>query len=496
MKKPELIESVLLPLSDIDENVGQIPDVPRNPRKISDENFDALKQSIKDDPELLSVNEIKVYPYNGRWVAIGGNMRRRALIELGYTEAVCKPIPASWSAEKLRAEVMKDNYGYGEYDQKILHDEWDLDELDKWDMSDILMFDMDEEGETEENVSSLDISKNDKKSGTLKDRFIVAPFSILDTRRGEWQTRKKTWIDIGLRSDKGREDGLTFRKDHQPPIYYDIKNAMRETTGVNPTHEEVMAEAERRGFKMMTCTSIFDPVVTEIIYRWFCIENGKIIDPFAGGSVRGIVAGAIGYHYHGNDLRAEQVDANYDNLSELSPVIKVSPKWYCGDSRNINTIIQEDGFDLVFSCPPYADLEVYSDKEEDLSNMGYEEFVTAYRDIIEKTCRKLKENRFAVFVVGEIRDKKTGVYRNFVGDTISAFVDAGLKYYNQIILVNCIASAAITAGSQFDKSRKVSKIHQNILVFFKGDPREIKNIYPSLNIQSDVDFIVNNEKDT
>lgn len=496
--KPNLIESILLPLSDIDENTGQIPGVPRNPRKISDEKFEALKKSISDDPELLSVNEIKVFPFEGRWVAIGGNMRRRALIELGYTEAVCKPIPENWSAEKLRAEVMKDNYGYGEYDQQILHDEWDLEELEDWDMDDILMFDLDEdESEEEEGVEPLPIEtpERDKKKGSLKDRFIVAPFSIFDTRKSEWQNRKRMWIDLGLKSEIGRDSGLTFGKDHQPPVYYDLKNAMRERTGVNPTHEEVMKEAELRGIKMMNCTSIFDPVLCEIMYRWFCGSGGRIIDPFCGGSVRGIVAGACGYEYHGNDLRDEQVLANYDNLAELESIIKVSPKWYSGDSVRIDEIINETDFDLLFSCPPYADLEVYSDKEEDLSNMKYDDFISAYREIIRKSCKKLKDDRFAVFVVGEVRDKTNGNYRNFVSDTIKAFVDSGLSYYNHIILVNSVASAAITAGSLFDKSRKVTKIHQDILVFFKGNSKNIKNVYSPLNIQQDIDEIVANSKE-
>ena len=57
-------------------------------------------------------------------------------------------------------------------------------------------------------------------------------------------------------------------------------------------------------------TSIFDPVLTELCYRWFCPSGGLILDPFAGGSVRGIVASVLGYKYEGFELRAEQVAAN------------------------------------------------------------------------------------------------------------------------------------------------------------------------------------------
>ena len=87
----------------------------------------------------------------------------------------------------------------------------------------------------------------------------------------------------------------------------------------------------------------------------------------------------------------------------------------------------------MFSCPPYADLEVYSDLKEDLSNMDYKDFIAVYREIIRKSCELLKEDRFAVFVVGDVRDKK-GFYQNFVSDTIMAFWNCGVILYNEMIL--------------------------------------------------------------
>jgi len=80
----------------------------------------------------------------------------------------------------------------------------------------------------------------------------------------------------------------------------------------------------------------------------------------------------------------------------------------------------------------------------------------------------LKNDRFALFVVGEVRDKK-GNYHDFVGDTIQAFRDAGLNYYNEAILVTQAGSLPLRAGKQFSSSRKLGKTHQNVLVFVKGD---------------------------
>lgn len=162
----------------------------------------------------------------------------------------------------------------------------------------------------------------------------------------------------------------------------------------------------------LTGTSIFDPVLCEVIYTWFNVDGGTIYDPFAGGSVRGVVAEKLGYEYTGIDLRREQIEANRENAKELG----VNPTWHCDDSLNADKYVNDESVDLIFSCPPYADLEVYSNDERDLSNMDYEQFKSVYADIIAIACKKLKNDRFAVFVVGDIRDKK-GVYRNFVDFT-------------------------------------------------------------------------------
>lgn len=217
---------------------------------------------------------------------------------------------------------------------------------------------------------------------------------------------------------------------------------------------------------MASGTSIFDPVLCELAYRWFSPPEGIILDPFAGGSVRGILASLLGRHYVGIDLRPEQIEANYTQAQAICP--QRVPTWHTGDSRNIGEIAP-GAYDLVFSCPPYADLEVYSDDPRDLSTMDYTDFLAAYRAIIAAAVDMLKPDRFACFVVGDIRDKK-GFYRNFVSDTIAAFQDAGAKLYNEAILVTAIGSLPIRIGRQFEGYRKLGKTHQNVLVFCKGDP--------------------------
>lgn len=280
------------------------------------------------------------------------------------------------------------------------------------------------------------------KDELLRDKFIEPPFSILDTKSGNWQRRKKLWIQKGLKSEVGRESkAINSGTDN----YREIKN--------------------KEGYdNKENYVSVFDPALCEVLYHWFCPENGNILDPFAGGSVRGIVANFLGYNYHGIDIRQEQVDSNREQAISILD-INNQPNWYVGDSDKILDDKFNLGFDLVFSCPPYADLEVYSDLDGDISNMSYDNFLLAYKSIIKKSCNKLKQGGFAIFVVGEVRDKN-GNYLGFVPDTINAFKECGMNFYNEAILLNPVASASMRANGNM-KSKKLVKIHQNILIFRK-----------------------------
>ena len=278
----------------------------------------------------------------------------------------------------------------------------------------------------------------------LRDKFIEPPFSILDTKTGSWQRRKREWKKLGIKSEVGREKEMTFKGAVKSFDYYRQK-------------EGKVKESKEQG------TSIFDPALCEVLYHWFVTENGTILDPFAGGSVRGIVANYLGYNYTGIDIRQEQVDSNREQAMDILE-INNQPQWYVGDSNEVLDNFNKQ-YDFVFSCPPYADLEVYSDLKGDISNMPYIEFMKAYEEIIAKSCNLLKSGGYACFVVGEVRDKK-GNYIGFVPDTINAFRKCGMKFYNEAILLNAMASASMRANGNM-KSQKLVKVHQNVLVFKK-----------------------------
>jgi len=220
-------------------------------------------------------------------------------------------------------------------------------------------------------------------------------------------------------------------------------------------------------------------VLCELVYRWFCPANGSILDPFAGGSVRGIVAAKLGYQYVGVDLSERQIEANRAQAKQICD--EVAPAWVVGDARDAKTLAKGE-YDLIFSCPPYFDLEVYSDNPQDLSTLDYDTFKKDYCQIIADCVAMLKDNRFACFVVGDIRDKK-GFYRNLPSLTIDAFQSAGATLYNEAILVTAVGSLPIRVGKQFGSYRKLGKTHQNVLVFFKGNPQKIKEDFTEIEVE-------------
>ena len=265
---------------------------------------------------------------------------------------------------------------------------------------------------------------------------MIKPFSILDTRTKEWQDRKKWWINTyKIQSELGREQTISktnFWDTEEPSV------------------------------------SIFDATLCELMYDWFCPKGGTILDPFAGGSVRGIVASEMGYHYTGIDISETQILANQKQSQK--------PNWIVGNSAEILETLDDETYDFVFTCPPYYDLEIYSDNENDLSNMDDEDFDDAYAHILTESYSKLKDNRFFCIVLSETREVsktgnyKIGKYRNLVAKTIMGCEEIGFSFYNDMVLFNSQHQASKISKTYFDRNRKIASVHQNVLVFVKGNP--------------------------
>lgn len=416
-------------------NIDDLIPYENNAKEHPKEQIEQIKKSIiefnNNDPIAIDENNI----------IIEGHGRHEALKQLGYEQVECIRLSHLNEEQKKAYRLihnkltMNSDYDFNLLEQELMNIQ-DIDMLE-------FDFDMSFLNEDEEEIK-------EEASKKLTDEFLIPPISVFDTRQGYWQDRKRAWKSLGISSDVGRDEAL-------------LGQGLKQL-------------AEKQGSKTLTGTSIFDPVLCEVMYKWFNVHEGSIFDCFAGGSVRGIVAEKLGYKYTGIDLRKEQIEANILNAQEMG----LNPTWICDDSLNADLYIEDDSVDLLFSCPPYADLEVYSDDERDISNMDYEQFKEVYRKIIDISCRKVKNDRFAIFVVGDVRDKK-GYYRNFIDYTKECFNKNGFMTYNEIILLEQLGTIPLRARYVF-KKRKVAKAHQNILIFYKGDINNIPCNYSNIEV--------------
>lgn len=417
---------------------------PNNPRNIKDDKFKKLVKSIKDFPKMMELRPMVVNSDN---IVLGGNMRLKALKELGYKE-----VPKEWiknaddlTEDEQRQFIVKDNIGFGEHDWEMLQADWDLSELEEWGL-DIPEWDNEEVLEAEEDIE-VAIQK-------LEDKFIVPPFSVLNAREGKWQERKKYWRDLI------KDTGITRDTGNQTNTRY------RTVEGFSAARQDE------------TTGSVLDPVLSEIVIKWFGLDKSKMFDCFAGDTVFGYVSAYLGNNFTGIELRKSQADFNNERTQGFNA------RYICDDGRNILNHIEPYSQDLLFSCPPYFDLEVYSDLDNDASNQKeYSDFLSILDTAFSNSIKCLKENRFAVIVCGDVRDKKGNYYR--LPDHIKEiFEKNGMPLYNELILVDPVGNLQMRVG-KYMEHRKVGKTHQNILVFYNGNTKKIKEIFPKIEIIED-----------
>lgn len=282
----------------------------------------------------------------------------------------------------------------------------------------------------------------------LKDRYSWYPVNILYTPHNDWNKRRKKWRDYLLIGDVGI----------QGEEIEDVTNFDKFKGGQGISKVKIASEA------------VFDPMLLEVLSDWYCPLGGSIIDPFNGSHVSAGVFQTLGYKFTGIDVRQKIINQNNEKLSKIIP--GNLPTYLCGDSNNVLDEIFYEQFDMLNSCPPYADLVKYSKDapiKGDISLLDYDKFVVAYRSIIRKCCSLLKHHSYACFTIGQVRHKKTGELLPFMEDTISAFKDCGMMYWNEVPLIGPLGSAAIRAKNTFERGNQgmLVNVHQTVLVFKK-----------------------------
>lgn len=416
----------------------------RNYRKHNDRNKSLINKSLSEcgaGRSILIDNENSIVAGNGIYEQsqkLGIPIR---VIETDGTELIAvKRTDLATDDDKRKQLAIMDNStsDSSEFDFDLLQEDFSTDE--------IVDFGIDE---IEKYLDSQEAANKwgTNNPGALSEKFLIPPFDIWDARRGEWQDRKRIW------NSKIGDDG-----------------SARGTANVYGDSS--------LGKFCKSHVSILDPVLSEIVNLWFTpdLENIKTFDCFAGDTVFGFVSAYLGNHFTGIELRQEQADFNN------SKVCGMTAEYICDDGRNIDKYLQKESQDLFFSCPPYFDLEIYSDLPNDASNQNsYEDFLSILDEAFSKAIECLKQNRFAVVVVGDVRNKKNGGYYNFPNDIINIFRKNGLLLYNNIKLLTPIGSAPYKAAPMM-KNRKTVHVYQDVLIFYKGDTAKIKEIFREIDI--------------
>ena len=126
------MQIVKLKMGELSPNTGQVPGLPINPRQWTKGDVDKLAKSLKETPELFEARPLLVYPYEGKYVILGGNLRYEGARQNKEKEVPCIIFPEETPIEKLKEVVIKDNGSFGAWDYDELANGWDDLPLSDW----------------------------------------------------------------------------------------------------------------------------------------------------------------------------------------------------------------------------------------------------------------------------------------------------------------------------------------------------------------------------
>ncbi len=298
--------------------------------------------------------------------------------------------------------------------------------------------------------------------------------NVWNSLKGDWLKMKREW------NEKIEAAGEKYGVLN--PKYASREGAWQGTSGmanvVLQTRKVVDDKiVENKTKSLNSNVSVLDPVACEVILRMFMPTNGiRVYNPFGGGVQMGFVTGSYEYEYLSSEIRQNQCDANNAICSGF-----YNTKWIKSDSSKFTP---KQKYDLIFSCPPYYQVEEYLDyngesPEGELNSLPtYNEFRDMLFEGYKNAISVLNDNCFFVVMTGDSRDKK-GAYYGCEAEHELFFKEQGLHIYNKIVYLECEFTRLATAKKTL-KTRKFPKREQKILVFFKGDMDKIKDLYPPI----------------
>lgn len=298
--------------------------------------------------------------------------------------------------------------------------------------------------------------------------------NVWNSTKGDWLKMKKEWntkIEAA-----GEKHNILNPKYASREGAWMGDNGMSNVVLASQTIEDGQI-VNNKGKSFNGNVSVLDPVACEVILRFFMPINGKkVYNPFGGGVQFGFVAGDCGYEYLSSEIRQNQTDANNAICQDFENV-----KWHRSDSAEYKPT---EKYDLVFTCPPYYQVEDYLDYDgkppvgELNSIPTYEQFRDTLFQGYKNAIEALNDNCFFVVMTGDSRDKK-GAYYGCEAEHEIFFKEQGLHIYNKIVYLECEFTRLAHAKRTLHY-RKFPKREQKILVFFKGDMQTIKESFVNI----------------
>ncbi len=415
----------LVPVSQIEQNEGQLEGLPKNPRYISPDKLDALKRSIEVSPEFLEANPLKVYRIGKtRYVVIAGNMRLMACIELGITEVPCYVFRQDTPIEKLREFAIKDNMAYGKVDWEVIKLDWEPTELEAWDFEvpdwleeeqELEPFPDEEEKETIEKDEQVESMLNDVCKGIASDITgqydILNGFSFISPNIAKFDFVNFAYY----KKEYPRYDSLAFH-----PKQFVTKG------DTYSTYEGLqrMANGEIKGERLrFVCQDKFRSLISgslafggskmpldfpadlarDLINKY--ANGGSVLDPCCGwgGRLVGFLASGA-TKYDGTDASPYQCEGNKLIFDTFKDVVKSEKSVNITCSPFEKRKLTKNSFDMALTSPPYFDTEKYIGGEQSHKYGSYELWRDGfYRTLIKKTYEALKTGGFFCLQVGSQR---------------------------------------------------------------------------------------------
>jgi hypothetical protein len=265
-----------------------------------------------------------------------------------------------------------------------------------------------------------------------------------------------------LKSRLGVWPTTVWRHDHQARAHRELVALIGDS---GEARDECFTKTtdDRSVYRGKVTASVFSPSLAAWILNLWAPREGLCFDPFAGGGTRAIMAAKHGLRYAGTELRAEEVSATLARCESAG--VGDSVELMEADARCASSLLGRHSADFCLTCPPYYNLEVYSDDGRDLSNAPtYTDFLRGMSSVISETGKILRVGALSAWVVGLIRSPD-GALLSLHHDITRLHSIHGFSSLEEVV-VSQENNGAIQRVGQFEKGhRHLVRTHEYVLLF-------------------------------